>query len=519
MPGVSFNAKLHDPRTASREELREQIHEITKYLVLVAKDFETKIGTLYEHEKLVHRLTMLSAEQRDAWNKPDMRKLKKLGAAASKVAARLNKEILAIIGNFEMMLHERDVAIKLLEIDDDSLSSLKKYDIEEYELERRDYIVFQGPAKEKLGIDIGKIKEEVDEESRLMSIHDKLVDMLNNLKPLVGRLAWLIEQEKAAIDLLPFKEGVLFDPFNMQKKEDFLERLIEQVKENLIQQKKSFYDPLNDLVMKEATPVNNLTKLYSNKTKGKVTKEDIKRIIGTLTEPDEIMMIASVIIANKHMYSGRELDVFEPNVYQYANWLMLNAKKAVKDIKLKATHDMILGIKNKMSYEADIRQVVKDKKKFCLIMIDIDHFKQFNDTYGHDVGDKVLIEVADILKNNMRRGKDDVYRIGGEEIAIILQEADLDGGYLTAERLRKSVETHKMLNYDGDEIRRITISVGIVAMEGDAYNSSAALGLDNNDIARSIMKQTDTLLYAAKHSGRNNTQKDFFKPLPTPTSK
>lgn len=128
------------------------------------------------------------------------------------------------------------------------------------------------------------------------------------------------------------------------------------------------------------------------------------------------------------------------------------------------------------------------KNKFCIIMADIDNFKKFNDTYGHDVGDTVLKEISKILRTHLRP-KDIVARYGGEEIIMFIRNASLEIGEDVAEGLRKKVETHVIKI--GKEFYKATISLGVAA-------------LDNNDEDEdSLIKRSDVALYYAKKSGRN----------------
>ncbi len=128
--------------------------------------------------------------------------------------------------------------------------------------------------------------------------------------------------------------------------------------------------------------------------------------------------------------------------------------------KVKAGTDSLTGINNRVHFDKDVerrQKEVKHRGEFSMIMIDIDHFKKVNDTYGHQAGDYVLKEVAKTLKANMRKG-DSLARYGGEEMVIIAPNANGDTpGF--AERLRKEIENKKMV-YDGKEIK-VTISAGV----------------------------------------------------------
>lgn len=129
-------------------------------------------------------------------------------------------------------------------------------------------------------------------------------------------------------------------------------------------------------------------------------------------------------------------------------------------------------------------------KPLSLMVIDIDFFKKFNDTWGHLVGDQVLRHVAAIFKNSVREQIDTVARYGGEEFAFILPETSLDGAKLFAERIRSKVEQSR-LNHDGNELS-VTLSIGV----------SCTL-VTNCEKTSDLIEAADQALYKAKASGRN----------------
>jgi diguanylate cyclase (GGDEF)-like protein len=121
-------------------------------------------------------------------------------------------------------------------------------------------------------------------------------------------------------------------------------------------------------------------------------------------------------------------------------------------------------------------------------MIDIDHFKQINDNFGHLAGDHVLKQLASAIKTRIRR--EDVFaRYGGEEFAIILPEIDLAGAVTTAEKVRKVIEKQKFL-FEDQQIP-VTISLGVAAISNDVADM------------QSLLKNSDERLYEAKQKGRN----------------
>ena len=124
-----------------------------------------------------------------------------------------------------------------------------------------------------------------------------------------------------------------------------------------------------------------------------------------------------------------------------------------------------------------------------MIIVDIDHFKNFNDTYGHQAGDAVLRQVADTLKKNSRT-TDSVCRYGGEEMSIILPNTNAEEALFNAKRINKSVaDTEYKLN--NSETAKVTISVGVATFP------------NNGETAEDMIKYADQCLYIAKSNGRN----------------
>jgi len=137
----------------------------------------------------------------------------------------------------------------------------------------------------------------------------------------------------------------------------------------------------------------------------------------------------------------------------------------------------------------EIRRSERSGSPLCLIMSDIDHFKHFNDTYGHQQGDLVLKEIALIFKK-MLRSIDIPARYGGEEFAVILPDTDLDSAIHIATRLRKIIEEHEFPGQD--EPLSVTMSIGVAQYDPSEDEESS-----------NLIKKADEALYRAKNSGRN----------------
>ncbi|MES1981864.1 MAG: GGDEF domain-containing protein [Pseudomonadota bacterium] len=160
-----------------------------------------------------------------------------------------------------------------------------------------------------------------------------------------------------------------------------------------------------------------------------------------------------------------------------------------------ALTDPLTGILNRRGFEAEMQKALADpalqQKGLCLLMADIDHFKNINDTYGHLFGDKVIRAIANALKSKIK-GQDAVARIGGEEFAVLLPDTDLVGACVVAEHIRQAIETGKIRRLDNQApIGGITISIGISIYTG-------------GDIAQ-LLDQADKALYVSKETGRNKT--------------
>ncbi|MFQ6083244.1 MAG: GGDEF domain-containing protein, partial [Candidatus Aminicenantia bacterium] len=146
------------------------------------------------------------------------------------------------------------------------------------------------------------------------------------------------------------------------------------------------------------------------------------------------------------------------------------------------------------SLDQELRRTVRRKfpDSVALIILDIDHFKKFNDNFGHQAGDYVLACLAEILKNRIRE-TDTVARYGGEEFSIILPSTDLKGAQILAENLRQSVENCPCKF--NDQIFKITISLGIGVISHPRVFHERLI--DN------LIKAADEALYEAKNKGRN----------------
>lgn len=144
------------------------------------------------------------------------------------------------------------------------------------------------------------------------------------------------------------------------------------------------------------------------------------------------------------------------------------------------------------TFDIELKRSKRDSKNIIFMILDIDYFKQYNDTYGHDAGDKALHEVAQALKYTLKRSHDFVFRLGGEEFGIITSGVDIGGIEVLAKNLRESIE-HLEIEHKENKVNEfLTISIGVKVVESTSTLSQ-----------KEIYQLADKALYKAKNQGRN----------------
>jgi len=168
--------------------------------------------------------------------------------------------------------------------------------------------------------------------------------------------------------------------------------------------------------------------------------------------------------------------------------------------KFQATFDPLTKLYNRSTFELYLKQEVARIRRYhhslSLIMLDIDHFKKINDTYGHEAGDLVLKEFANILRQEGRE-TDLPVRWGGEEMMLLLPETDIEGAKGKAEQIRQKVENHEF-----SQVGKVTASFGVSYIK-DIGTEMEGTSLDRISLSSSLVKSADKALYEAKEGGRN----------------
>jgi two-component system cell cycle response regulator len=175
---------------------------------------------------------------------------------------------------------------------------------------------------------------------------------------------------------------------------------------------------------------------------------------------------------------------------RYADELRENVQHTLE----MAVTDGLTGLHNRRYMEGHLQTLVKEHgargKPLAVLLLDMDHFKAINDSYGHDAGDDVLREFAKRMRKNVR-GIDLACRLGGEEFVVVMPETDLAVAYRVAERLRQNIAERLFTIEDGGRSIEVTISIGVATLEGP------------QDTGEALLKRADKALYSAKRDGRN----------------
>ncbi len=176
-----------------------------------------------------------------------------------------------------------------------------------------------------------------------------------------------------------------------------------------------------------------------------------------------------------------------------------NVENLISEMNEKIIKDYLTGVYNRRYISErlpmDIKNSIIEGYPLSIIMADIDYFKNVNDTYGHLIGDEVLIDFTKLISKTIRKGVDWVGRYGGEEFLIVLKDVNSENAYIIAEKIRKLVD-ETTFSYDNLNIH-ITSSFGVHGYKNEKLN------------LEELISQVDKKLYVAKTSGRNKTIVDI----------
>ena len=208
-------------------------------------------------------------------------------------------------------------------------------------------------------------------------------------------------------------------------------------------------------------------------------REGLRAIVESLVQSTKEMEQSNQQLEERLLASKREINELQENL---------------EAVRTESLTDPLTQLANRkffdMTLEKAIVNATASNEPLSLMLTDIDHFKMFNDSFGHLTGDQVLRLVAMSVKHNVK-GKDTAARYGGEEFAIILPNTGLRAAITVADHIRRAVMAKELMKRStGEQLGRITISIGVATLR-------------QGDSAQSIIERADACLYAAKRNGRN----------------
>ena len=177
-------------------------------------------------------------------------------------------------------------------------------------------------------------------------------------------------------------------------------------------------------------------------------------------------------------------------------------------VERQAVTDELTGLANVRAFTSILDRELERSRRFeselALLLMDLDDFKLVNDTYGHQQGDEVLAQVARVLRE-LSRELDTPARYGGEEMAVVLPQTDVEGAKMLAERIRKGVKALRVPRVDGGGVLEVTASFGVASVPDSAADRE------------SLIAAADAALYRAKRGGKNRVERALTL-LPEPSS-
>jgi diguanylate cyclase (GGDEF)-like protein len=341
---------------------------------------------------------------------------------------------------------------------------------------------------------ISHCKDDNKESEEQISKVSQQVQEIENLYEITKRMsAYLVFEDIFRILCSELKNNFEFDDcrlihINRTKGEVVLEEVYDIPIESRIKDPKSYDNKIIEIIYEKRLP------LFLRKAQKDADKYELilpLKIESLLAIPiyidDRIKSV--VIVENMRIESFEKFSIV---IGQFG--LEMRKVRLYELVEKLAITDGLTGLLLRRhflrSFEKELERLLVNKIEISVLMLDIDHFKKFNDRFGHLVGDSVLVKISDIIRNNTRE-IDLICRYGGEEFCLALPETSKVGATAVAERIRKQVERENFIA-EG-EFTRASISIGVATSPNDSTEM-----LD-------LIDKADQALYKAKSSGRNNT--------------
>jgi diguanylate cyclase len=251
----------------------------------------------------------------------------------------------------------------------------------------------------------------------------------------------------------------------------------------------SFGTSLNDVI---GTVLGKLETAGKDTQNYKNTLSAASGALGGNGSPDDMRALVNGLLAATREMEQRTRSL--EGELQRSSEQVSDLRSKLDNVRKESLTDPLTSIANRKAFDDAVQQAVEHRAQepeaVALLLCDIDHFKKFNDSWGHQTGDQVLRLVANCLSENVK-GRDTAARYGGEEFAVLLRGTGLEAATRVAEQIRLNVETKKLVKKStGDVLGTITISIGVAEFApGEAVEA--------------VIRRADACLYGAKQNGRN----------------
>jgi len=446
----------------------QELERLTEFEIKYLKTFEERLETIYPHEKKVFGL------------------IKKLNEFIKSLEGKLEKEIVEKIEEIK-----KEILLKFgilnEESEEDTLTRAERrkkkdlLDIQNFSINIYNALSGEEAVKEKKGAAYNKIrrflrrlKKDIEKEERGITLNEHIFFILEHMHNLKEGLKHAVKYEAELLDLIEkqVKSREIDDLENSLMR---LKGINKQIKGILRTEKNEVYRPFMNIALKEIGGAEQFSKLRERTT---ITLEDIKKDLMTMTDPDEIRAYIGAI----------PKELVEEDALPHLENYKTRAREISERQKREVAFDPLTHLFTRKIMDEELNSMTERKLIFSFILLDIDHFKSVNDSFGHQVGDRVLKTIARLIKSHAR-ASDFVCRYGGEEIAIILPRTSKDEATAIAKRIRKTIEEHDF--YLPDK-RPVTISGGVSSNENNLEAKKPE-----------IIDEADGNLYKAKKTGRN----------------
>ncbi len=490
------------------------ILDYEKELVLLTKKqeefilhYNTKLTIIQHHSNAIKKIIELI---RAEIQQPNPRNIYLINKYIKLIQNKLQPGFFQEFEEEELLEQDKKITQTLISALDANKEQIQNHlsELQEFEIAGQLLLLLDDINQERISLsDDNNENQSLEQINEILKgLIKRFKDILNEIKESFQRENILLKRLKGSTkptELLNISESL--KSINQE-----IENLADELKDHIIR-------PILGFLVTETLITQRVLKIGERK---RITVHTIKRDIKTCTTPEEILTYLELISEYEELF-------YEP--IKVNKLIKKEKKKARKEDKLQrvksmkenarlkklATRDKLTGVYNIRAFDSAMEEKIAEcqrdsRKILTIVVIDIDHFKPFNDYYGHKIGDRVLQFVAQtILKT--KRAETKVYRYGGEEFTVIFSiGTKIEEGLVGTERIRQTIEEDSLeemekinLETGINKINKITISGGVSTLQF----TKDKIKINNNKTAIALFERADAALYKAKQQGRNKVLK------------